>query len=224
MPIQKPIRRNFGKKESNLPQLDLISVQKESWQWFLTEAIKRELAEISPIEDFTGKNWQLFFDEPTLGDPKITSRDALERGLTYSISFKIKATLVNKKNGRRVTQQVFLGEIPQMLSRGTFVINGVERAVINQLVRSPGMYFSGDLDASSGRMLYISEIRPLRGTWLQFEVTKNDVIAARIDRRKKVPATTILRAMGVESDSEIFSLFKIKSFGDFTESFFSIFK
>jgi len=207
MPTQN-IRRNFGKKELNLPQLDLISVQKESWQWFLTEAIEKELAEISPIEDFTNKNWQLFFDEPTLGEPKMTSQESLKKGLTYSISLKIKATLVNKKNGRRVTQKVFLGEVPQMLSRGTFVINGVERTVINQLVRSPGVYFSGDLDASSGRMLYISEIRPLRGTWLQFEVSKNDVIAARIDRRRKVSATTILRAMGVESDSEILSLFK----------------
>src|SRR4030042_269724 len=123
-------RRYFGKEEKNLPELDLISVQKDSWKLFIDEAIAQELAEISPIDDF-------------------------------------------------------LGDIPQMTSRGTFVINGIERCVINQLVRSPGIYFSGDLDASSGRMLYGSEVRPLHGSWLEFEISRNDVIAARIDRRGK---------------------------------------
>ncbi|MEJ2347988.1 MAG: DNA-directed RNA polymerase subunit beta [Patescibacteria group bacterium] len=115
---------------------------------------------------------------------------------------------VNKRTGKKTTQDVFLGDIPQMTPRGTFIISGIERAVINQLVRSPGAYFSGDLDPSSGRMLHKAEVRPLHGSWLEFEVGKNDVIAARIDRRRKVVATAFLRAMGIETDSEILATFK----------------
>jgi len=201
-------RKNYGKVENNLPQLDLTSIQKESWQWFLDKAITQELKEISPIEDFTGKNWELTLEDPVLGEEMMTARKATEKGLTYSIPIKITATLTNKRTGKSVSQEVFLGEIPQMTSRGTFIISGVERSVISQLVRSPGAYFSGDLDASSGRMLHLAEIRPLHGTWLEFEVGKNDVIAARIDRRRKVTATILLRAIGIETNSEIISLFK----------------
>ncbi len=201
-------RRNFGKEEKALPKLDLSLVQKESWQWFLTEGITQELIEISPIDDFTGKNWQLVLGEHALGAPSIPPRLAQAKGLTFSSPLKIKATLINKKTGKEISQEVFLGDLPQMTSRGTFIINGIERAVINQIVRSPGVYFSGDLDPSSGRMLYKAEVRPLHGSWLEFEVGKNDVIAARIDRRRKALASVLLRAMGVEFDSEITALFK----------------
>lgn len=174
----------------------------------MTEGIAKELIEISPIDDFTGKNWQLVLGEHVLGAPNISPRVAQAKGLTFSFPLKIKATLVNKKTGKEVTQEVFLGDIPQMTVRGTFIINGIERAVINQIVRSPGVYFSGDLDLSSGRMLFKAEARPLHGSWLEFEVGRNDVVAARIDRRRKVLATVLLRAMGVGDDSEIISLFK----------------
>lgn len=201
-------RRNFGKEEKGLPKLDLSLVQKESWQWFLTEGIAQELIEISPIDDFTGKNWQLVLGEHALGAHSIPPRLAQAKGLTFSSPLKIKATLINKKTGKEISQEVFLGDLPQMTLRGTFIINGIERAVINQIVRSPGVYFSGELDPSSGRMLYKAEVRPLHGSWLEFEVGKNDVIAARIDRRRKVLASVLLRAMGVEFDSEIAALFK----------------
>ncbi len=201
-------RRNFGKEEKGLPKLDLSLVQKESWQWFLTEGIAQELIEISPIDDFTGKNWQLVLGEHALGAPSIPPRLAQAKGLTFSSPLKIKATLINKKTGKEISQEVFLGDLPQMTLRGTFIINGIERAVINQIVRSPGVYFSGELDPSSGRMLYKAEVRPLHGSWLEFEVGKNDVIAARIDRRRKVLASVLLRAMGVEFDGEIAALFK----------------
>jgi len=201
-------RRNFGKEEKDLPKLDLSQVQKESWDWFVTEGIALEISEISPIEDFTGKNWQLILGEHALGEPTLSPRVAQEKGITFSSPLKIKATLINKKTGKEVNQEVFLGDLPQMTSRGTFVINGIERSVINQIVRSPGVYFSGELDASSGRMLYRSEVRPLHGSWLEFEVSKNDVIAARIDRRRKVLATVLLRAMGVEEDADILSYFE----------------
>jgi len=201
-------RKNLGPEEKKLPKLDLSLVQKESWEWFLTEGIATELKEISPIDDFTGKNWQLVLGEHSLEEPTISPKIAQEKGLTFSSSLKINTKLINKKTGKEIEQEVFLGDLPQMTSRGTFIINGIERAVINQIVRSPGIYFNGDLDSSSGRMLYGAEVRPLHGTWLEFEVAKNDVIAARIDRKRKIVATIILRAMGIEFDDEIKKLFK----------------
>jgi DNA-directed RNA polymerase subunit beta len=201
-------RKNFGVEEKNLPKLDLSLVQKESWQWFLTEGIASELKEISPIDDFTGKNWQLVLGGHSLEEPTISPNLAQEKGLTYSSSLKIVVKLINKKTGKEIEQEVFLGDLPQMTARGTFIINGIERAVINQIVRSPGVYFNGNLDASSGRMLYGAEVRPLHGTWLEFEIAKNDVIAARIDRKRKIIATIILRAMGIEFDDEIIKYFK----------------
>jgi len=200
-------RRNFGKPEKNLPELDLSLIQRESWQWFLTQGISEELIEISPIEDFTGKNWQLVLKDPSLGLPGSSPRSSQEKGLTYSSPLKINANLINKRTGKEVSQEVFLGDIPQMTSRGTFIINGIERAVINQIVRSPGVYFSGELEPSSGRMLYKAEVRPLHGTWLEFEVGRNDVIAARIDRRRKVTATVLLRILGLTTDAEITEAF-----------------
>lgn len=210
----KDIRNNFGEEERNLPELNLSEVQKESWQWFLDEGIAEELTEINPIDDFTGKNWQLILEKPELGIPKMFPRVASEKGLTYSLPLKITATLINKRTNQKQTQEVFLGDLPQMTSRGTFVINGVERVVINQVVRSPGIYFSGNLDASSGRMLYMAETRPLRGSWLEFEVDRNDVISARIDRRRKVVATALLRAVGVESDEDIKKIFAASDIDD----------
>ena len=207
MTPKSPIRRNFGKPEKNLPEINLSEVQRESWKGFLGEGIKEELTAVSPIDDFTGKNWQLFLGEHSLGAPTISPRVAQVKGITYSSPLKIRATLVNKKTGKEVTQDVFLGDIPQMTSRGTFIVNGIERAVINQIVRAPGAYFSGELDPSSGRVLFKAEVRPLHGSWLEFEVTRGDLIYARIDRRRKVLATTFLRAIGVETDQDIVNAF-----------------
>jgi DNA-directed RNA polymerase beta' subunit len=201
-------RINFGKIEKNLPELDLSRVQRDSWQWFLTQGIAEELRAISPIDDFTGKNWQLEFLNHTLEDPTVTPKLCREKGITYSSPFKIVAKLINKRTGSEVEQEVFMGNLPQMTQSGTFLISGIERTVINQLVRSPGVYFSGTTEVSSGRMLYKTEVRPMHGSWLEFEVGRGDVIAARIDRKRKVSATTFLRAMGIEFDEEIIKLFK----------------
>jgi DNA-directed RNA polymerase beta' subunit len=205
---QRSKRRNFGTEQSDLPVLDLSLVQRDSWRWFLEDGIAEELNGVSPVTDFAGKNWELVFGKHTLEDPQILPKEAREKGVTYAAPFKVEVTLTNKRNGAKVTQEVFFGNIPQMTSVGTFIINGIERTVINQIVRSPGAYFSGDLDHASGRMLYHAEIRPLHhGSWLEFEVNKNDVISARIDRRRKVNAATILRAMGIYSDEEITRIF-----------------
>ncbi len=201
-------RRNFGKTEKNLPELDLSLVQRESWQWFISEGIKEELSQISPIDDFTGKNWQIIFGDYTLEKPTITTKQAIDKGLTYSSSFKVNVKLINKRTGSEIEQEVFVGNLPTMTTIGTFIINGIERVVINQLVRSPGVYFSGDLDQASGRILYTAEVRPMHGSWLEFEVSKNDVISARIDRKRKVNAVTLLRAMGLENNTEIIQAFK----------------
>ena len=200
-------RKNFGKTEKGLPTLDLSLVQRESWDWFLREGIARELMQISPIDDFTGKNWLLKFGDYSLGEPKISTKRAEEKGLTYSVPFTLHTTLINKKTEEEIEQEVFLGNLPQMTKAGTFIINGIERTVINQLVRSPGIYFSGEVDTSSGRMLHKAEVRPLHGSWLEFEVSRTDVISARIDKRRKVNAAVVLRALGVEHDAEIAKIF-----------------
>lgn len=200
-------RQYWGKQYSDLPQLDLTLVQRESYQWFLEHGIKELLSEVSPITDFTGKNWQLSFGDYFFGKARLTPSIALEKGLTFDIPLKVTATLVNKQNGQHVTQEVFLGDIPAMTANGTFIINGIERCVVNQLVRSPGIYFTGQVDTATGRTLYGAEIRPMHGSWLEFIVTRNDVLMVRIDRRRKFVATTFLRAIGYSTNEEIIRLF-----------------
>jgi DNA-directed RNA polymerase subunit beta len=197
----------LGKKFPNLPPLDLTAVQKESWQNFLEQGVKEAINEISEIEDFTGKNWLLELEEHKFSPPKLTPTEAKRKGLTYESSLSVKASLTNKQTGKKITQEVFLGEIPQMTLEGTFVVNGIERVVVNQIVRSPGVFFTGDIDPVTGRMLYMAEIRPIRGSWLEFFVSRNDVISVRIDRRRKFPVTTLIRAVGLASDEELFKAF-----------------
>lgn len=195
----------WGKDYPNLPPLDLTLVQRESYQWFLETAIKELLEEISPITDFTGKNWELTLGDYHFGKPRLTPALAHEKGLTFDMPLKVTATLINKQSSHQVTQEVFLGDIPAMTTNGTFIINGIERCVVNQLVRSPGIYFTGHVDPTTGKTLYVAEIRPMHGSWLEFTVTRNDVLMVRIDRRRKFTATTFLRAIGY-SDNEAISV------------------
>ena len=207
MVSQANLRVFLGKKFPNLPPLDLTAVQKESWINFLNEGIKEAIEEIAQIDDFTGKNWLLELGENKFSQPKLTPTEAKRKGLTYEASLSIQASLTNKQTGKKITQEVFLGEIPQMTTEGTFIVNGIERVVVNQIVRSPGVFFTGDIDPVTGRMLYMAEIRPIRGSWLEFFVSRNDVISVRIDRRRKFPVTTLIRALGVASDEEIINAF-----------------
>lgn len=206
-------REFWGKNYQDLPQVDLTLVQRESYQRFLEEGIKELLTEISPIIDFTGKNWELNFGDYFFGKPRITPDIALEKGLTFDMPLKTTATLINKQTGQQVAQEVFLGDIPAMTAKGTFIINGIERCVVNQLVRSPGIYYTGTIDTSTGRTLYSAEIRPQHGSWLEFIITRNDVLMVRIDRRRKFVATTFLRAVGFSSNEEI-----LQAFGDSDQS------
>ena len=201
-------RLYWGKQYVDLPPLDLTLVQRESYQWFLEQGIKDLISEVSPINDFTGKNWELSFGDYYFGRSRLTAALALEKGLTYDMPLKITATLVNKQTSHHVTQEVFLGDIPAMTENGTFIINGIERCVVNQLVRSPGIYFTGTVDSTTGKTLHSAEIRPMHGSWLEFIMTRNDVIMVRIDRRRKFVATTFLRAIGLGSNEEIIEAFK----------------
>lgn len=203
----KTKRVYWGKIYKNLPPLDLLAIQRDSFQWFLVEGVNQALAEISPIVDFTGKNWELHFGQYSFGKEKHSIEEALKKGLTYDRPLKVEAVLVNKKTGKETKKEVFLGDIPQITPNGTFIINGIERGVVNQIVRSPGVFFSGEVDPVSGRMLYGAEIRPIHGSWLEFMVGRNDVVTVRIDRRRKFPVTTLLRVFGLSTDEDILKAF-----------------
>jgi DNA-directed RNA polymerase subunit beta len=200
-------RQYWGKINLPLPELDLIAIQRNSYQRFLEDGIREAFEEVNPIEDFTGKNWALEFLEYFFGEPKHTPTESKEKGVTYDVPLRVVTRLTNKQTGEVVTQEVFLGDIPKMTNTGTFIINGIERAVVNQIVRSPGVFFSGTIDRTSGRMLYQAELRPIRGSWLELMISKNDVISVRIDRHRKVTATTMLKAMGMQEHDEIMALF-----------------
>ncbi len=202
------IRRNLGKAQTLLPELNLIQLQLDSYNWFLKDGIREVLDEISPIEDFTGKNWLLELGEFEFSKPKYSPEQAQEKGVTYDGPLRVQTTLTNKQTGQRYTQGVFLGDIPQMTEKGTFIINGVERVIVNQIVRSPGVFFGALDDPITGRRLYQAELRPYRGSWLEFSVSRSDVLTVKIDRRRKFVATTFLRALGYADNEQLLSLFR----------------
>lgn len=200
-------RLYWGKDYDALPELDLVAVQKDSYADFLRDGIKNLLKEISPVEDFTGKNWSLEFGDHSLGRGKYTSTLALEKGVTYDMPLKAHVKLTNKHTAETAEQEVFLGDIPRMTPSGTFIINGIERTVVSQLVRSAGVYFLDEVDPITAKRLYMAEIRPLRGSWLEFNISRAGVVFIRIDRRRKFPITTFLRAIGIGSNEELEKVF-----------------
>jgi DNA-directed RNA polymerase subunit beta len=204
------IRENWGKSYSVLPQLSLLDVQKESYQWFLDHGIKEIISEISPVSDFTEKNWSLELSDYRLGKPSNPPEVCLQKGLTYDAPLHVNAALYNKKieNARPMKAEVFLGDIPQMTEKGTFIINGIERAVVNQLVRSPGVFFTAFQDNVTGKTLYTGELRPVHGSWLEFSTTRHETITVKIDRRRKFLATTFLKAIGMPTNEKILERFQ----------------
>src|SRR3989344_3042603 len=197
------IRQNWGQEYPFLPKLDLLDVQKRSYKWFLDVGIDEILKEVSPIDDFTEKNWSLIFKDYRIGKSSNSPNIAIEKGLVYDAPLYVNATLVNKRTNTTLDQEVFLGDIPQMTARGTFIINGVERSVVSQLVRSPGVFFTAVQDTVTGKTLYNAEIRPVHGSWLEFSTTRHETITVKIDRRRKFLATTFLRAIGLSSNDDI---------------------
>jgi DNA-directed RNA polymerase subunit beta len=194
-------RMSFASINEVLDMPNLIEIQQNSYNWFLNEGLRELLRDISPIQDFTG-NLQLEFVDHMLKAPKYTVEACKERDVTYAAPLHVRVRLLNKETGEIKEQDVFMGDFPLMTDKGTFIINGAERVIVSQLVRSPGVYFDQQLDVS-GKPLYQSTVIPNRGAWLEFESDVNDVLAVRIDRTRKVPATVLLRALGLATDAAI---------------------
>ncbi|HEX6970641.1 MAG TPA: DNA-directed RNA polymerase subunit beta, partial [Limnochordia bacterium] len=199
-------RVSFSKINEVLDVPDLIEVQRKSYEWFLTEGLLEMFRDISPIQDFTG-NLVLEFIDYSLGEPKYSVEECKDRDVTYAAPLKVRVRLINKETGEVKEQEVFMGDFPLMTENGTFIINGAERVIVSQLVRSPGVYFSREID-TSGKTLYTASIIPNRGAWLEFECDANDVIYVRVDRTRKIPVTVLLRAIGYGSNGKILELFR----------------
>lgn len=206
-PVQvgKRTRVSFASIKEVLEMPNLIEIQQNSYQWFLNEGIKEMFRDISPIQDFTG-NLVLEFIDYSLGEPKYSVEECKERDVTFAKPLRVKVRLINKETGEVKEQEVFMGDFPQMTEKGTFIINGAERVIVSQLVRSPGVYYTEQLDPS-GKKIYGATIIPNRGAWLEFETDLNDNIFVRVDRTRKLPATVLLRALGYSSNGQIMELF-----------------
>jgi len=175
----------------------LIQIQLDSFAWFKQEGLRELFEEISPIEDFTGKNLSLEFIVPPepFGKPKYSEDECRDRDATYAAPLHVNARLTNKETGEIIEKEIFMGDFPLMTKEGTFIINGAERVVVSQLVRSPGVYFTADEDATTGRRLFAAKLIPARGAWLEFETSNKNLLTVKIDRKRKLPVTTLLRAL-----------------------------
>ena len=194
--VESPRRVSFAKLSDVLPMPNLIEMQLTSFQWFQTEGLQELFAEISPIQDFSGK-MELDFSVPPepFGEPKYSEAECREIDATYSAPLNIRAKLLIKETGEIIEKTIFMGDFPLMTKQGTFIINGSERVVVSQLVRSPGVYYTREVDPSTGRLLYMGKVIPNRGAWLEFETSNRDVLTVKVDRKRKIPVTTLLRAV-----------------------------
>jgi DNA-directed RNA polymerase subunit beta len=200
------VDRVYLSGNSNPIQLpNLIEIQTESYNWFFKEGVSELLDEINPIDDFTGKSLSLSFNQPFLDTPRLTEEVAQSKNLTYKAPLRVRASLLNKETGEIKESDVFLGDFPLMTKRGTFIINGVERVVVSQIVRSFGVLFT--LDHIPGRNLFGAKIIPSRGAWLEIETGQKNIITVKIDRKRRIPVTTFIRAFGYATDDEIRALF-----------------
>ena len=204
---EKASRKDFAKVGDYIEMPNLIKVQKDSYDWFVEEGLGEVLKDISPIEDYSGNLVLEFFDYYMEEKTKYTVEEAKERDATYSTRLHVKVRLINRETGEIKEQEIYLGDFPLMTDSGTFVINGAERVVVSQLVRSPGCYYGEEFDTKTGKRTYNSTVMPLRGAWLEYETDGNDIFYVRVDRTRKVPVTTLLRAIGIATDSQILELF-----------------
>ncbi len=195
--VALPERVSFARIPDIRPMPGLIQIQLDSFEWFKKEGLRELFDEISPIEDFTGKNLKLEFIVPAepFGKPKYSEDECRDRDTTYSAPLTVKARLTNKETGEIIEKDIFMGDFPLMTKEGTFIINGAERVVVSQLVRSPGVYYTADEDATTGRKLYAAKLIPGRGAWLEFETSNKNLLTVKIDRKRKLPVTTLLRAI-----------------------------
>jgi DNA-directed RNA polymerase subunit beta len=206
VPVGKRVRYSYAKIKEVLDMPNLIEIQKNSYNWFLKEGLQEIFHDISPIQDFTG-NLVLSFENFILGEPKYDVEECKERDVTYSAPLRVNVRLINRETGEIKEQEVFMGDFPLMTENGTFIINGAERVIVSQLVRSPGAYYGETIDAS-GKKLYNATVIPNRGAWLELETDANDVMSVRVDRTRKLPVTVLIRALGYAASGVISELFQ----------------
>ena len=204
---EKASRKDFAKVGDFIEMPNLIKVQKDSYEWFVKEGLGEVLKDISPIEDYSGNLVLEFFDYFMEDKTKYSIEDAKERDTTYATRLHVKVRLINRETGEIKEQEIYLGDFPLMTDSGTFIINGAERVVVSQLVRSPGCYYAEEFDTKTGKRTYTSTVMPLRGAWLEYETDGSDIFYVRVDRTRKVPVTTLLRAIGIVTDDQIRELF-----------------
>ena len=207
-PVQlgKTERMSFSRIDEVIDMPNLIEVQKNSYQWFLKEGLKEVFRDISTIEDYTGNLVLDFIDYRLDSEPKYSIKECKERDVTYAAPLRVKARLLNKETGEVKEQEIFMGDFPLMTDSGTFIINGAERVIVSQLVRSPGVYFGKSYD-KTGKELFTATLNPNRGAWLEYETDANDVFYVRIDKNRKIPVTVFIRALGLGDDAKIRDFF-----------------
>ena len=208
--VTKGTRYSYARIKEVMEMPHLLDIQRNSYKWFLEEGLKEILEDISPISIATG-NLKLFFKDPVLGKPKYSLEECKERDSTYSAPIRVKVQLVNHELGDVKEQEVFMGDFPLMTETGTFIINGAERVIVSQLVRSPGVYYDSTVD-QTGKKIFTATLIPNRGAWIELETEPGDKIRVRIDRTRKMPVTYFLRALGFESDDDILALFDYNHF------------
>ena len=203
---EKCVRKTFSKIGDFVEIPNLLKVQKDSYDWFIKEGLGEVLRDISPIVDYSGNLVLEFFDYYMEEKTKYTLEESKERDATYSTRLHVKVRLINRETGEIKEQEIYLGDFPLMTESGTFVINGAERVVVSQLVRSPGCYYDSTYD-KTGKKLYTATVMPIRGAWIEYETDSNDVFWVRIDRTRKLPVTSLLRAIGLDTDDKIIDFF-----------------
>ena len=204
----KSIRMSYSRQKEVLDMPNLIEVQKDSYQWFLDEGLKEVFDDISPIADYNGRINLSFIDFKLCEDEvKYSIEECKERDATYAAPLKVRVMLHNKESGDITTHEIFMGDLPLMTKTGTFVINGAERVIVSQLVRSPGIYYDIQKDKYGKIFLYSSQVIPNRGAWLEYETDANNIFYVKVDRNKKVPVTVLIRALGFGSNAEIIDMF-----------------
>ncbi|MDP2182527.1 MAG: DNA-directed RNA polymerase subunit beta [Actinomycetota bacterium] len=200
-------RRTFAKIPEILEVPNLIAIQRDSFDWFLKEGLNETFSDISPIEDFTG-NLAVEFGGHEFGDPKYSVDECKDKDMSYQAPLFVEVRFINKETGEIKEQQVFMGDFPLMTDRGTFVINGTERVVVSQLVRSPGVYYAEEIDKTTDKAIFTAKVIPARGAWLELETDKRDIVSVRVDRKRKQPVTVLLKALGIaETREEVLELF-----------------
>ena len=203
---EKCTRKTFSKIGDYIEMPNLIQVQKDSYNWFIEEGLGEVLKDVSPIVDYSGNLVLEFLDYHMEEKTKYTVEEAKERDATYSTRLHVKVRLINKETGEIKEQEIYLGDFPLMTDSATFVINGAERVIVSQLVRSPSCYYASDFD-KTGKKIYTSTVMPIRGAWLEYETDSNDIFYVRVDRTRKLPVTSLLRSIGLVTDDQILELF-----------------